>query len=117
MARKPRKPRSSGGKARKGGFIRDAIGRFARAGGEAIGKAAKAAMAEASDELAAVATENAKRAVRAAEEEFRRAAKEYKQAKKASEIDDDDFDDIEAKYKKAIKTRAKAKAELAAKGK
>lgn len=117
MAKRGKRKSSGGGKGRKGGFVRDSIGRFAKTAGEAIGKAAKAAMDEASTELAAVARESAQRAVREAEATFREAAKNWKEAKKSSEIDDDDFDDAERGYKAAIKLRAKAKSNPALKGK
>lgn len=105
----------------KGGgrrFVRDAIGRFARTAGKgaasAGGRVAKAAFAAAESELTEVAKASAKRAVQDADEAWRKAKKQYNAARRASEIPDDVFDEIEADYKKAIRDRAAAKAKLAA---
>lgn len=101
--------KKGGGRTR---FVRDAIGRFARTGGEALGRVAKEALKSGEQELTAVAKQGAADAVKAADAEWRRMKKEYSAARRASEIPDDVFNEIEANYKKAIKARTAARVKL-----
>lgn len=93
-------------------FVRDAIGRFARTGAEALGRVAKEAMKEGEKELTAIARQAASDAVKAADAEWREARKAYRSARRSGSLDEEEFADVQKEYKAAVKKRAAAKAKL-----
>lgn len=101
-------------KGKKGGgrkFVRDAIGRFAFEGGQALGRVAKEAMKSAEDELSRVGRDVAKDAVSAAEQRYKRAKANWSEVK--GEPGTDSYHEFKSEYQAAIRARAKAKAALA----
>lgn len=101
-----KKGKSGGGRR----FVRDAIGRFATAGGQALGRVAKEAMKSAEEDLTNVAKQAARDGVAAANERYQRAKRNWQEEKgDPSGVGTDSYEEAKAEYQAAIRARAKAK--------